>query len=218
MAVKVYSQQVVTPRGTFLWPHLIEPDTRYDKPHGKYKMTFAVDADDASDFIEELSALRDEFVEEEKPNLKPAARKKAALRDFYEEEFDEEGNETGRLLFKFKLDPVVEGKTKTWTQSPVLFDAGNNPITEDIQPWTGTEGKVSLEVVAYFGQDNKEFGLSLRMKFVQILKLKEGGNIKNGAAAGFGVEEDGYISNSEAAVNGFGDESEEAAEDDDGEF
>lgn len=205
-------ERFTTPRGVFIYPHLTEPDTKFVKPDGEYHTKFAVDADEAEEFVARLNKLLDDYIAENPDDLKPAVLKKSTRAELYEEEVDDEGNETGRLIFKFKLKAKVETKTKSWSQKPRLFDAKAQPIEGDISIWTGSEGKVSGEIMPYFMQNTKQFGLSLRMKAVQILKLVEGG----GASAsdyGFSAEDDGYESNSSGAANGF---TPEADDDDDG--
>ncbi len=150
------------------------------------------------------------YIDENPKDLKPAVIKKANRADLYEEEMDDEGEETGRAIFRFKLAAVVETETKSWPQSPRLFDAAAKPV-EGINPWTGSEGKVNMEVFPYFMASTKTFGLSLRLKGAQILKLVEGG----GASAedmGFGAE-DGFTS--EATDSGFDAEQGSDGEDDD---
>ena len=205
--------RLTTPRGVFIYPHITEPDTKFVKPDGEYHTKFALPADDEATqaFIGQLKAELDAYIKE---NSSPKT-KKATAADLYDEELDDEGNETGRLIFKFKLKAVVKTKDRSWPQAPRLFDAKAQPIDGDVTVWTGSEGKVNCEVFPYFMETTKQFGLSLRLKGVQILKLVSGG----GASAdsmGFG-EEDGFVAENSAASNGFtpgaGD-----AEDEDDEF
>lgn len=186
--------RVGTPRGVFIYPHLTEPDTKFVKPDGEYHTKFALVADDADTqaFTAQLEQILADYIDENPDELTPAQLKKAGRADLFEEEIDDEGNETGRLIFKFKLKAKVKTKTKEWSQSPRLFDANAQPITGDINIWTGSEGKVNVEVFPYYMATTKSFGLSLRVIAAQILKLVEGG----GASAddfGFGQEDDGYV-------------------------
>jgi hypothetical protein len=92
-----------------------------------------------------------------------------------------------------------------------LFDAQAQPIQGDVNPWTGTEAKISAEVFPYFMESTKTFGLSLRCQAVQILQLVTGG----GAGAsdfGFG-EEDGYVDESSAGSAGFEPEADDDGDD-----
>ncbi len=205
--------QITTPRGVFIYPHLTEPDTKFVKPDGEYHTKFALDAgsEEAETFIAGLQEVLDGYIDENPDELKPAVIKKAARADFFEEELDEEGEETGRIIFKFKLKAKVKTKTKEWDQAPRLFDSQAQPIAGDVNIWTGSEGKASLELFPYFMQSSKTFGVSMRIKAAQVLKLVEGG----GASAdsyGFGSEDDGYVSDATAA--GFAPEGDDSEDDD----
>lgn len=216
-----------TPRGAFVYPHLVEPDTRFNAD-GEYNVKLALDEDVANEFAAPLLEQLEEFIDEKIPEIKEriktakgAKLKKAKalyvqaqereVNDLLEAEVDDEGEDTGRWLLKFKLAAHVKTKAgKEWDQKPKLFDSQANEITEALAIWSGTEGKISGEIMPYFIEKDGVFGLSLRCKGAQILKLVSGG----GASAsdmGFGAEEDGY--ESEGGAAGFTPED----DDDDGE-
>jgi len=202
---------MTTPRGVFVYPHLTTPDTKFVKPDGEYHMKFALKegVKITKKFVTALERILLGYIEENPEGLTKAKLKKAGQADFYEAECDDEGEETGRILFKFKLKAKVVTKTKSWDQKPRLFDSAAQPITEDLNIWTGTEGKVNVEVFPYYMESTKQFGLSLRCKGVQILKLVEGSGGPDAAAMGFGEEDDGYVATAEGAEEGFGPEGEE---------
>lgn len=211
---------LTTPRGVFIYPHLSEPDTKYVKPDGEYHTKFALDSDlETTDvFISTLQELLEQFISEfraDKSNkMTPAKYKKTFRSDLFEDDVDEEGADTGRVLFKFKLKAKIETAKKSWFQRPRLFDSSAAPIKGKINIWTGSEGKCNLEVFPYYMQSTKTFGLSLRVKGAQILKLVSG----QGASAedmGFGTEDDGYVAEPDA--EGFQDESQGEGGDGDGE-
>jgi len=200
---KVYPR-MTTPRGMLVYPHLTEPDTKYVKPNGEYHTKFALanDSEEAVAMIAELEEILDAYIKENPNKLTKAKLKKAGRDDLYEEEVDDEGEETGRVIFKFKLKAVVETKTKTWEQKPRLFDGNAQPIQGDINPWTGTEGKISSEIFPYYMESTKQFGLSLRCNAVQILVLVTGEG-KSAKDFGFGAEDDSYADESSAGTAGF---------------
>ena len=191
---------VTTPRGVFVFPHLVEPDTKFVKPDGEYHTKFALPAGDEStnEFISGLERLMEEYIDENPDELSAAKLKKAGRADLFDEELDDEGEETGRLIFKFKLKAKVVTKTKSWDQSPRLFDSQAQPITGTPNIWTGSEGKVNVEVFPYYMETTKQFGLSLRCVGVQILKLVEGSGGPSAEDMGFGQEDDGYVAADEA--------------------
>lgn len=185
---------VTSPRGILVYPHLTEADTKFVKPDGEYHTKFALEAAKKATkkFCAGLDKLLEEYIELNPDELTKAKLKKAGTADIYEDELDDEGEETGRVIFKFKLKAKVVTKTKSWDQRPRLFDSAAQPITGDINIWTGTEAKVNVEVFPYYMESTKQFGLSLRCKGVQILKLVEGSGGPDAEAMGFGEEDDGY--------------------------
>lgn len=223
---------LTTERGTFLYPHVTEPDTKFVKPHGEYHTKFAQDAEVAAPMIKKLTRILDEYMDEQLPiiskrmdGLKGAKLKKAQetykrasnreINPLFEDEVDDEAEETGRVIFKFKLKAVVETEKKTWEQKPRLFDGKAQPIEGDVNIWTGSEGKCQIEVFPYFMEKDAVFGLSLRLKAAQVIKLVSG----SGASAsdcGFGEEEDGYDASGAPARSN--DEPFEPDEDGDEEF
>lgn len=217
MARQNYAR-LTTPRGVFIYPRLTEADTKFVKPDGEYHTKFALiaDDDDTVAFVDKLEgvldATRSEYIGDKSNKMTAAKVKRSSIADLYEEELDDEGNETGRLIFKFKLKAKIVTKKKSWDQRPRLFDADANPIEGDINPWTGTEGKCSLELFPYYMESTKQFGLSLRLKGAQILKLVEGGG-ESAGDMGFGNEDGGYTSDTNAPTNDFSDEA-DAGDDD----
>jgi len=216
MAKRTYPN-VTTPRGTFIYPKLVEPDTKYVKPHGEYSTKFALDLEkeETGAFVDRLNEILNAYKAEQSEELGAAKMKKAITADIFDEELDDEGEETGRAIFRFKLKAMVETPNKSWPQQPRLFDAQAQPIdsSSGVDPWTGSEGKVNVEVFPYFMESTKSFGLSLRLKGAQILKLVSGGGASAGDM-GFGAEEDGYVAET-AASSGFTPDGTDAEDDDD---
>ena len=191
---------ITTPRGVLIYPHLTEADTKFVKPDGEYHTKFALqaDSDEANALIETLEGILNDYIEANPDKLTAAKLKKAARADLYEEEVDDEGEETGRIIFKFKLKAKVKTKTKEWDQQPRLFDGNLTPVPEGVNPWTGSEGKISSEVFPYYMETSKTFGLSLRCNAVQLLKLVQGQG-KDAKSFGFDSEDDSYTSDAGAA-------------------
>lgn len=213
--------QITTPEVALIFPRLFTPDNKYVKPDGEYHTKFALEAGEEFDaFIAKLEEVRDTYLKDNPDEVKPAKLKKAKLADLFEEECDDEGEETGRMIMRAKLKAVVKTKTKSWKQKPMVFDASANQISEEISVWTGTKAKLALELFPYFMESSKEVGVSLRLKAVQIIELVDGGGDRDAGSYGFG-ETDGYTA--PASEAGFSDETEgstsdaESDEDDDGE-
>ena len=214
---KLKLERITTPRGVLVYPHLTEADTKFVKPHGEYHTKFALEADsrEAAALTDQLDTILQTYrtaqIDEADTKKKAAALSKANVADLYEEEVDDEGEETGRIIFKFKLKAMVETKTKSWEQAPRLFDGNAQPVSEGVNPWTGSEAKISAEVFPYYMESTKQFGLSLRCLAVQILVLVTGSG-STGSDFGFGEEEDGYVDESSASAAGFEPEDSEDGE------
>lgn len=205
---------LTTPRGVLVYPHLTTADTKFVKPDGEYHTKFALKDGSkiAKKFVATLERMLEEYIELNPDELSKAKLKKAGRADLYESEVDDEGEETGRIIFKFKLKAKVVTKSKSWDQQPRLFDSAAQPITDDINIWTGTEAKVNIEIFPYYMESTKQFGLSLRCKGVQILMLVEGTG-PDAESMGFGEEADGYTSS--ATDEGFQSEGESSDDDED---
>ena len=204
----------VSPRGVFVFPHLNTPDTKF-KDEGEYHVKLRLSADDPA--TQALMQLCDReaakaLEEAQAGESSPAKRKRWETKYLpYEMEEDEDGEETGNVLFKFKsrASGVVKKTGKAWSRKIKLFDAKLNPINEEI--WGGTEGKVSFEVMPYAPTTQVGASVSLSIVGVQVLKLVTGGGAD---PEGMGFDEEDGFEGEEKATNeeGFSEE----ADDDDG--
>lgn len=189
-------ESFVTPAGTFVWPRLGEPDTKF-KDAGEYSLKLRMSAEDAQPLIDRLEPLFEAAVEEGRQafaNLPIANRKKLkelTINPFFSPDYDEDENETGDVLFKFVMTASGTNKKtgKPWSRKPGVFDAKRR-VMDGSLVWGGTIGKVSFTTGPYFVAGQGACGLSLRLDAVQVLDLVSGGE-RSGEAYGFG-EEDGY--------------------------
>lgn len=192
---KTYKVKRTTPRGTFSWPRLNTPDTKFDAG-GKYSCKLVLDSTDPSvqSFVAELEKLRDEFLAATIETLK--AEKKAALAmelkagEVVKIDRDQEtGAETGKLLFMASMRASGTRKDgSSWTQKPDIFDAKGTKLDRPPVISGGTEGKLSVEVEPFVNQTSKQVVLSVRLKAAQVLRLSTGG-ARTFSDHGFGVEE-----------------------------
>ena len=169
---KYQYKKVMSPEGVLIWPHLNTPDDKFVKPDGVYHAKLAVEqGEDLDRYISELEAERARFIEANPKGYKtPAFGKKMA--DLYDEEYDDEGNETGRVIFKYKLKPFF-GKDNEYSQEPKLFDAHGRKYSERPNVGNDTVAKIHGEMFPYFMESSKECGVSLRCQNVQVLELVE---------------------------------------------
>lgn len=206
---KARNPRYVTQVGVAIYPHLVEPDTKFNA-EGEYKVKLRLSPDsvitdakgkrvaDVQSFIDEMMAKALEKAQQEnKGKIKEADAPY---------EIDED---TGDVLVNFKLKAT--GKTrdgKEFTQKPALFDAKGKPA-EVKGVWGGSKIKVSFEVVPFYTKLIGA-GVSLRLKAAQIIELIAGGNGGSADSYGFG-EEEGFEAEDEAADNGFSSDDEGSA-------
>jgi hypothetical protein len=174
-----------TPVGTALWPHLNEPDTKFDKD-GSYSVNLVLNKEETENIKSKLSEVLQEFISsgESKTN------KKAPLP--IKEDKDQDGKPTGNYQIKFKLRAVGQSRGERWEQRPALFDSQLQPCTDVIG--NGSRIKVGAEVVPY-STAMAGTGVSLRLKAVQVIELSNGGGAS--ADAWSFSKEDGFTTSGE---------------------
>lgn len=171
-----------------LYPWLNTPDVRYNKT-GVYQTKLRIPFEDAQDFIALLERVRNDFI----ATLETLIQSTYTVKDVYEHEFtapdrdasDEEKasfvpEPTGKVLFKAKLNAVVTpAKGDTFTQAPILKNAADNSdVTEAI--WTGTLAKAKGQIVPWTNAAQKQAGVTLRLRAVQVHELVTGEGSKWG--------------------------------------
>lgn len=171
-----------TPRGTFSWPRLNTPDTKFDAA-GKYSCKLVLDGSDpvVQAFVAEMEKARDDFLAATVETLK--SEKKAALAmelkagEVIKIDRDQEtGEETGKLIFMASMKASGTRKDgSAWTQKPDIFDAKGKKLDRPPVISGGTEGKLSVEIEPFINQTSKQAVLSIRLKAAQILRLASGG-------------------------------------------
>ena len=180
MAEKKKVERFVSPKGVASYPYLTNPDTKFN-PDGDYKVSLIVAGDAASKAIA--------FLLEQHESAVAKAKKENAGKRVKESELPFIENADGTVTFKFKLKAkVTPKKGDPFEQKPALFDAKGKPLTGAPNVGGGSVIKVSYEVVPYYTAIAGA-GVSLRMKAVQIIELKEYSSGGNAESYGFGEEE-----------------------------
>lgn len=204
-------KQFHTPIGVFKYCHLNKPDTRY-KEEGEFAVTVAFEKDDPDTqaFIAQLEALVPEQEEHAAEAFANASAKQKAqwknpkkgdpiteptIMPFYEDEYDEEGDPTGRVLFKFKTKASFQDRKTGETRKKVvkLSDGRGQVIPTKKRPlvYAGTEGRVAFGTGISFIAAGADSYLSFYLNEVQITNLVSGG----GGSSSFGaVEGSGFSS------------------------
>ena len=211
-------KMLVTPKGSAEWVKLWTPDVKFN-PLGLYTINLKVAEDEAEALTTELNRQVDACYNSElKKN--PKLKTKMTKRVPYEVCLDDDGEETGFVEFKIKMKARVEMKNgDSFTQKPVVYDAKGQPITKEISIGNGSICKVAFETVPYMLASTKEASVSLRLKSVQLIELREFNSEENpfDTEEGYTFEEDTSPFSEQAATTipqaSEGDFSEEEDED-----
>jgi|688.fasta_scaffold1038678_1 hypothetical protein len=176
--------RITSPLGIAVYPRLTTPDTKFDKD-GVYSVDLEVDPTDktVSAFIDTLKKASDESY---KAECEKRGNKKLKRADLPIKE-----TEDNKIRIKFKLKAKAGNEEKSWTQKPVLFDAQGTAIQTPPNVGSGSQIKVAFEVVPFFTA-MVGAGVSLRLKAVQIIDLKEYTPGDNFDAYGFKADPKGF--------------------------
>lgn len=176
-------------KGKAMWAKVFEPDTKFD-PNGIYSINVLVPETEAVELCEYLDGVVKERLQEE-VKANPQKAKSLSTRQVYETAYDQNGNETGEIEFKFKLKAKVQTRTgQEYEQKPIVVDAKRTPMDGDVAIGNGSIVNVAFEPIPYVMASTKQVGVSLRMKGVQVVDLVEYGN----SGSSMFDEEDGYVS------------------------
>ncbi len=196
---KLKNPRYTTPAGIAQYPYLTKPDTKFN-PDGEYKVSLVIPGANAQDLVT--------FLDEQHEANVAKVKKENAGKRIKEGEVPYVINEdTGEVTVRFKLKARVTPKSgDSFEQRPALFDAKGKPLV-DPKIGGGSKLKIAYEVVPYFTAIAGA-GISLRMKAVQVIDLKEFSGGSGADAYGFGQEEGYEAEDTPAEQNGFTNEEE----------
>jgi len=205
MAEKHEKQQIIritTPAGRASYPWLIQPDTKFN-PEGVFKVSLIMDkADPAVEaLLEQIETLAQEAFDSAKAHLsdkKPKnwqiALKKLEKFEPFEDEYDDEGNETGNVIVSFKQAATI--KDKSGNAKPYVirfFDSKGKTIDKPTSLYGGSVLKINSQVASFYAGGLNKAGVTLRIAAVQIIKLvTSSGGGGSASDYGFGSEEGGF--------------------------
>lgn len=172
---------------------LKEPDTKFD-PNGTFKCRIALDPDNNPEHQEYLEKLASLYDQHQTRTKKETGKKKLKITPDccpYAPEEDEEGEETGRVIVRYRLTAHVETKTgKTFDQRPLIFERGSKkPLVEDDIPNIGSGSEVQVSSDVNTWNTNIGCGMTLWINAVMLHKLVEFGGNADADDFGFDVGE-----------------------------
>jgi hypothetical protein len=175
----VKTKKITTPIGTSSWCALNEaPDTKFDP---QWYCDLLVDKADAESFVADAEAFytetREHFGASKATNPLPI-----------KEHVDEEGNKTGKLVFKCKRKASgIRKDGSTWeNKPPVLFGADLQPFTPEGSLGKGTKLRMSIGMKPY---GNPKVGVTFEIVSAQIIDANYYG--EEASADAFDVVEEG---------------------------
>jgi len=173
-------------KGSANWAKVFTPDTKFN-PAGVYSIDVIVPEDEAASICEQLDNLcEEEFNNHVKAN--PKLKASLSIRKPYAPELDENGDETGNIVFRAKKNAggVRKDGSKWKGSAPIVMDSKRNPVT-GILIGNGSTVKVAIDLVPYMMQATKQVGLSCRLVGLQVIELIEY------AGKSMFDEEDGFV-------------------------
>ena len=172
-------------RGTAMWAHLAAPETIQGVETDKYAISLIPSKEDLDAFLTECETVWSEFLEQPE-------NKKKRLKG--EPNFGVREDDDGNQILKFKANATIKFKNGEEKKRVVpIFDGLGNVITKKVQ---GILGNGSEIIVAYqlfpfiFSANN--FGISLRLDGIQVLKLEEYGGSQTAEGLGFSKHEGAF--------------------------
>lgn len=191
---------IVTPEGTAIYPHLIKPDTKFNVM-GEYKVSLSIPEKEAAPMIVNYNNAQ-----KIAKSMIPKGKNPKMAQLPYSNELDDDGQETGNVIFKFKMKAKVTTLDgRNIELKPKIFDAAGTLLNDVDSIWGGSRLRVSADLVPYHVAAIGA-GVSARLKAVQIIELKTGGG---SSAEAFGFEAtDGFTTEESSAAKdeGFTDE------------
>lgn len=189
--------KTITEKGTFQFPHLNKPDTKFNAD-GEYKVTLRLTGTAAEQLKAKLDAAMTQSLElakakEEKPALR--AKIKPADPPYKPETDKDTGEETGATLFTFKQKAKIKSKKndEVFDKKPDLFDAKGVKFPEKTLIYGGTVGKIAFEAWEFYTA-KVGAGITLRLLAAQVIELRSAG-ARDASDYGFGDEGEGLGEN-----------------------
>lgn len=194
--VKPAFEKFVSPKGKAGFTALVKPSTKF-KEDGEYSASLVLPAKskEAKKFIERI----DELMELSRQNACEQLGKKnvSLAKPPYKMEVDDEGEETGNIVFKFSIEARKQTKMGTRVNKVALFDSKRRPLSSSVSIGSGTELRIKGSAKLWYTPLHGA-GVKLQPEAAQIIELVE--FVPNGggdySADGFD-EEDGFEEDTE---------------------
>jgi len=166
-----YDKQYVTTVGVAKFPYLVKPDTKFDD-RGLFKTDLILSKEDIQPIEDSAMELAKAFKASDVKNH--PARKGWDYHIPILEDLDQDGNETGMGIARFKQAAAIRTRDgREIKKSILLFDSQGNRLT-DVNPYSGTRMAVAYTMSPYANPTGKRYGVTFRLVAAQIIDLVEG--------------------------------------------
>jgi len=165
----IKGKKTTSPKGSALWAKLVKPDRKYNDK-GQYSVDLVLDPGEpkVAEYISTLEELRDTAMEQ--ANKGKPKNKLYKPRPVFKEEYDKDGEETGNIVFKYKMNNVDdrrEGQNKVTIVGPKASEGAIAPIDMG----NGSTIRCVAFANPYSMASDKTIGVSLILEKVQLLEL-----------------------------------------------
>lgn len=199
----VKGTNITSPKGKTLWCKFKEPDTKFNTK-GEYSTELICDPNNPAvqAYISKLEELRDIAYNETCETLGAAKAKAVRKADVYKEEVDQNGNETGNVVFKYRLKDLTDRADRGDSTEIIVVDAKKNKLSQKEAPFVGNGSEVRVVSYAspYYMASTKTIGVSHIWSKMQIIDLVE---FSGGGDGDDFDEEDGFEDTSFDNTNDF---------------
>jgi hypothetical protein len=177
--------RMVTPTGLAHYPWLTEPDTKF-KPEGEYHTGLILTVAEAEPLIEKLTQMTDEYFANAYNEAKPNIKKKMVKHFPWEHQCDDNGNETGNIIMKFKTSAQFSDKKtgEVITKTLPVFDAYGAATTKSV--WGGSKIVINFTPAGFSMPSTGMTGFTLYLNAVQVLEFAAGSG--GGSSDDFGFK------------------------------
>ncbi|MAU02244.1 MAG: hypothetical protein CL608_34330 [Anaerolineaceae bacterium] len=185
---------LTTPKGTARYPHLNEPDNKFDSQRakgGEFHVDLVIAEEDALPLIERLENTLKEFIKVK--NAEQKEMKKKPFKPFqtpWSQEEDDEGTPTGNYIFKFKRGAEWTDRDGNVRTNKIEFFDSQNQKKGKLDEVIGAGSELKVHFMVRGWASPLGISCALDLLKVQIINLKtyDGGDDSNP----FDVEEGGH--------------------------
>jgi hypothetical protein len=194
MTTKKTRKNYTSPAGEIKFANLQKPSTTFNAD-GVYDLQLLLTKEAAAPFIKQIK----EWTAEAKTELLKEDPKIKTYKEYFPfgDDVDQEGNETGFVVFRFKQNATYKRDGETRNVKIDLFDAKGKPFPADKKIGRGSTVKAAFRVRSIKITTNKQYGVQLSLSAAQVLDLKEWAG-RDAKGYGFG-EEEGFSADDEAS-------------------